>query len=99
MKLWKVVGCKFIEYDRKSDGKRVKGREYQFASDFDKEEGIGAEVKKQYYSEDKDPKLTLGEKVVLIKDPDGYEVAAMSPDKLLEFLSNSSDSSAPSKTK
>lgn len=92
MKLWKVVGCKFIEYDRKSDGKRVKGREYQFASDFDPSDGIGAEVKKQYYSADNDPKLTLGEKVLLIKDPDGYEVSAMSPDKLLEFLSNNVES-------
>ena len=66
MRLWKVCGCRFIDYEK--DGKSVRAKEYHFASPFPAEEGVGTETAKKYYPLANDPKLNEKEEVILSMD-------------------------------
>lgn len=66
MRVWKVCGCRFIDYEK--DGKPVRAKEYHFVSPFSADKGMGTETATKYYPLANDPKLNEKEDVVLSMD-------------------------------
>lgn len=66
MRVWKVCGCRFIDYEK--DGKPVRAKEYHFVSPFPADKGMGTETATKYYPLANDPKLNEKEDVVLSMD-------------------------------